>query len=86
MLKGQGSYSVIFKDHGSGIKKEELPFIKDRFYKGSSTKPGSGLGLSICDEIINLHGGTLDIDSAESEGTTVAITLPILQSADSASK
>ncbi len=77
ILKGAASYSVIFKDHGSGIKKEELPFIKDRFYKGSSTKPGSGLGLSICDEIINLHGGTLDIDSAESEGTTVAITLPV---------
>ena len=77
ILKGAGSYSVVFKDHGSGIKKEELPFIKDRFYKGSSTKPGSGLGLSICDEIINLHGGTLDIDSAESEGTTVAITLPV---------
>lgn len=77
ILKGPGTYSVIFKDHGSGIKKEELPFIKDRFYKGSSTKPGSGLGLSICDEIINLHGGTLDIDSAESEGTTVAITLPV---------
>jgi signal transduction histidine kinase len=77
LLKGPGTYSVIFKDHGSGIKKEELPFIKDRFYKGSSTKPGSGLGLSICDEIINLHGGTLDIDSAEAEGTTVAITLPV---------
>lgn len=77
LIKSAASYSVIFKDHGSGIKKEELPFIKGRFYKGSSTKPGSGLGLSICDEIINLHGGTLDIDSAESEGTTVAITLPI---------
>ena len=80
LLKAQNSYSVIFKDHGSGIKKEEIPFIKDRFYKGSSTKPGSGLGLSICDEIVNLHGGTLDIDSAESEGTTVTVTLPVINS------
>ena len=80
LLKSQNSYSVIFKDHGSGIKKEEIPFIKDRFYKGSSTKPGSGLGLSICDEIVNLHGGTLDIDSAESEGTTVTVTLPVINS------
>ncbi|MBQ2721006.1 MAG: sensor histidine kinase [Clostridia bacterium] len=77
MLRTATTYSVIFKDHGSGIKKEELPFIKGRFYKGSSTKPGSGLGLSICDEIVNLHGGTLDIDSEQGEGTTVAITLPI---------
>jgi len=77
MIKGQASYTIVFRDHGSGIKKEELPFIKGRFYKGSSTKPGSGLGLSICDEIINLHGGSLDIDSAEGDGTTVAITLPI---------
>ena len=77
MLRTATTYSVIFKDHGSGIKKEELPFIKGRFYKGSSTKPGSGLGLSICDEIVNLHGGTLDIDSEQGEGTTVAITLPV---------
>ncbi len=77
LLKAPKAYSVIFKDHGSGIKKDEIPFIKDRFYKGSSTKPGSGLGLSICDEIVNLHGGTLDIDSEESQGTTVAITLPV---------
>ncbi len=76
LLKGTVCYTVIFRDRGSGIKKEELPFIKGRFYKGSSTKPGSGLGLSICDEIINLHGGTLDIDSIEGEGTTVSVSLP----------
>ncbi len=71
-----GMYTVFFTDHGHGIKAEDLPKIKEKFYKGSSTKPGSGLGLAVCDEIIQLHGGSLNIESEEGKGTTVAVTLP----------
>lgn len=74
--ESEGYITTNIKDHGRGIKKEELPYIKEKFFKGSSTKPGSGLGLAICNEIVGLHGGTLDIDSIEFEGTTVSITLP----------
>ena len=75
-LKAGGGYSVIIKDTGAGISEKDLPMVKERFYKGASTKPGSGLGLSICNEIVTLHGGELNIYSKEGEGTKVVITLP----------
>lgn len=76
-LKQSDCYSVIIKDTGAGISEKDLPMVKERFYKGASTKPGSGLGLSICNEIVTLHGGELNIFSKEGEGTKVVITLPI---------
>ena len=75
-ISHDGMYTVFFTDHGSGIKASELPHVKERFYKGSSMKPGSGLGLAVCDEIMQLHGGSLDIDSQEGKGTTIALTFP----------
>lgn len=75
-MKQSGCYSVIIRDTGRGISEKDLPMVKERFYKGASSKPGSGLGLSICDEIVTLHGGQLDIHSKEGEGTSVVITLP----------
>jgi len=75
-LKQNGGYSVVIKDTGSGISEKDLPLVKERFYKGASTKPGSGLGLAICNEIVTLHGGELNIYSKEGEGTTVVILLP----------
>ncbi len=75
-LKQNGGYSVIIKDTGSGISEKDLPLVKERFYKGASTKPGSGLGLAICNEIVTLHGGELNIYSKVGEGTSVVILLP----------
>jgi len=75
--EADGEISIMVKDNGSGISKEDLPRIKERFYKGKSTKRGSGIGLAICDEIINMHGGRLEIDSVETEGTSVTIILPL---------
>jgi len=71
--------SVVFeiKDTGCGIDPSELPTIKEKFVKGKHSQSGSGLGLSISDEIIRLMGGTLDIESVLNEGTTVTITLPV---------
>ncbi len=73
---------VIITDTGCGIKKEDLPRIKDKFYKANQTVRGSGIGLAVADEIINLHKGKLEIDSVEGEGTTVTISLPVLDSDD----
>ena len=75
-LKQNGGYSVIIKDTGSGISEKDLPLVKERFYKGASTKPGSGLGLAICNDIVTLHGGELNIFSKVGEGTSVVILLP----------
>ena len=68
---------IRIRDHGPGVPPEELPFIKYKFYKGSSKARGSGIGLAVCDEIINSHNGTLDIANAPGGGCAVTIRLPI---------
>ena len=67
---------VVVRDWGAGIPESELPFVKEKFYKGSSKQRGSGIGLAVTDEIVRLHGGRLDISSRAGEGTLVTITLP----------
>jgi two-component system OmpR family sensor kinase len=67
---------VCVRDYGPGVPEAELPFIKQKFYKGSSKARGSGIGLAVCDEIIALHNGTFTIRNAEGGGTEVLIRLP----------
>lgn len=67
---------VVVSDSGVGISKEDLPKIKNKFYKANNTRPGSGIGLALADEIVRRHKGRLEIDSEEGVGTTVTITLP----------
>ncbi|KPU45653.1 alkaline phosphatase synthesis sensor protein PhoR [Oxobacter pfennigii] len=75
--KEEGENVVIrIKDNGSGISKEDLPYVKERFHKGKSSKSKNGLGLSICDEIVKLHGGSLEIKSEQGMGTEVVVILP----------
>ncbi len=68
---------VQIRDHGPGVPEEELPFIKQKFYKGSSKARGSGIGLAVCEEIITRHEGQLEIGNAEGGGCVVTIRLPI---------
>lgn len=73
-----GDYVIIeVKDNGPGIHEEDLPYIKEKFYKGRNSKSNTGLGLSICDEIVKLHGGNMEIKSKIQEGTIVIVSLPI---------
>jgi len=69
---------ISISDTGAGIPAEDLPHIKEKFYKANTTVRGSGIGLAVADEIIRLHNGDLDVDSVLGEGTTVRITLPIV--------
>ena len=64
------------RDYGRGIPDNELPHVKEKFYKGSSKDRGNGIGLSICDEIVTRHGGHLDIFNAKDKGCIVNIYLP----------
>lgn len=64
-------------DTGCGISSEELPKVKEKFYKGKSSKSKNGIGLSICDEIISLMDGSFEIKSEVNNGTEVVITLPL---------
>jgi len=68
---------VRVRDFGPGIPEAELPFVKQKFYKGTSKARGSGIGLAVCDEIVKLHNGTFDIGNAEGGGCVVTIRLPI---------
>ncbi|MDO4419232.1 MAG: HAMP domain-containing sensor histidine kinase [Ruminococcus sp.] len=70
---------VVVTDTGCGIAPDDLPRIKDKFYKANQNVRGSGIGLAIADEIIALHGGTLDIESGIGVGTTVTIAIPVAE-------
>ncbi len=71
-----GNAVVRVVDHGVGIPEDELPFVKEKFFKGSAKGRGAGIGLAVCNEIITLHEGTLDVASVYGEGTEITITIP----------
>ncbi len=75
--KTDSAVTVSVSDTGAGIAPDDLPKVKQKFYKANKTKHGSGIGLAVADEIITRHGGTLEIDSELGKGTTVTITLPL---------
>ena len=75
-----GKVIVSVTDTGVGIKKSDLSKVKTKFYKANHTRRGSGIGLAVADEIVTMHGGTMDITSeGEGLGTTVTITLPTVE-------
>lgn len=75
--------SVSIRDFGRGISEEHLKEVTEPFYmedkSRSRSQGGAGLGLALCKKIIDVHGGTLDIESAVGKGTTVHFTLPLLK-------
>ena len=77
MTQEGDSYVVRIRDSGPGIPPAEVPFVKQKFYKGSSKARGSGIGLAVCDEIVQRHGGVFDIGNADGGGAIVTIRLPI---------
>ncbi len=70
---------VRIRDFGPGIPEDEIPLVKKKFYKGSSSVRGTGIGLAVCDEIVELHGGTLTLENAQGGGTLVTVCLPANQ-------
>ncbi|MCM3340532.1 HAMP domain-containing histidine kinase [Paenibacillus sp. MER TA 81-3] len=67
---------ITVEDTGAGIAEEDIEHVLQKFYKGNNSAAGSGLGLSICYEIVKLHQGQLKIDSQSGQGTKVYIYLP----------
>ena len=79
MTYEKGMVVVRIRDFGPGIPASELPLVKKKFYKGSSKARGTGIGLAVCDEIVDLHGGSLTLENAPGGGTLVTIRLPANQ-------
>ncbi|SHF39877.1 MULTISPECIES: sensor histidine kinase [Caloramator] len=71
---------IHIKDHGVGIPEDDIPKIFERFYRVDKTRDrktgGSGLGLSIVNEIIKKHNGTIEVKSRVGEGTEFIISIP----------
>ena len=80
---GKPMMVVAVEDGGRGIPDEDLPYIFERFYRGSLARehhiPGSGLGLAIVSEIVRRHGGQVDVSSTLGEGSTFTVSLPLSQ-------
>jgi signal transduction histidine kinase len=67
------------RDHGRGIPSEDLPRVFERFYRGSNIDvdtTGSGLGLAVARQIVEQHGGAIDIESQPGIGTVVSLRVP----------
>ncbi|MBS1488554.1 MAG: HAMP domain-containing histidine kinase [Bacteroidetes bacterium] len=67
---------IIIKDHGQGIEQSEIQKIFKPFYRSHQSKSqiaGSGIGLFLCKQIINVHGGQMNMESKQGEGTSVTL-------------
>ena len=79
IVNNSGFVRIRIRDFGPGIPADELSLVKKKFYKGSSKARGSGIGLAVCDEIVQMHGGELTLQNAVDGGTEVFVDLPIAQ-------
>ncbi len=81
------SVIISVKDQGIGIPPEQLGYIYERFYQVNGTSRrrfgGTGLGLAIANEICKAHGGTLEVKSAENQGSVFTMNLPRVPKPDS---
>jgi signal transduction histidine kinase len=80
VARGAG-VEVSVSDTGVGIPPEHVPLVFERFYRVDRSRTrstgGSGIGLAIVKELVQAHGGTIEMRSEVGVGTTVAFTLPV---------
>ena len=75
---GRPHHGVSVRDHGIGMSEAQRERVFERFYRAdaSGNIPGTGLGMSIVEEIVELHGGSVEIDSRLGQGTCMTVWLP----------
>ncbi|MFW2488084.1 HAMP domain-containing sensor histidine kinase [Clostridium chromiireducens] len=75
---GANAVVIEIKDNGMGIKKEDLPYVFERMYRGDKSRQkieGSGIGLTLVKKILTLHSGTIDVESKENKGTIFTVSI-----------
>ena len=74
---------ITFRDRGIGIPEEQIPLLFKRFSgtarEGTSGEPSTGLGLSLVKRVLDLHGGSIRVESAVGEGSTFTVELPVVE-------
>jgi two-component system sensor histidine kinase KdpD len=77
--RGSTYTQITISDRGVGIPAKELPHVFEKFYRASTAdgQGGSGLGLSICQGIVEAHGGSIEVQSQPGGGTCFLINLPL---------
>ena len=81
-----GTVRVAIQDQGVGIPAKEIAKLFDRFFRASTSTgiAGTGIGLSLVSQIVELHGGRVDVESVEGEGSTFIVQLPLRTGAEGA--
>lgn len=78
--EGEGMAVLTVEDQGIGIRRADLPRVFDRFYRGSNVVgriAGTGIGMAGARQIVEQHGGSIAVESAEGVGSTFTVTLPL---------
>src|SRR5262249_20758858 len=77
----RGHALLEVEDTGVGVAPEEIPRLFERFYRVEGTRgrnyEGSGIGLALVQELVRLHGGSIDARSVLGQGTTLAVRIPL---------
>ena len=77
VIEGEGEAIISVVDDGRGMDASERSHLFEPLKVGSSEKPGTGLGMSITEDIVDLHGGRILVDTAARRGTVIYVTLPL---------
>lgn len=76
----EGRCSIMISDHGTGIPKEDLPRLFQKFFRGRADSDdavaGSGLGLAFVNEVVHQHGGSVEVSSELGVGSVFTVRLP----------
>ncbi|NAS14041.1 hybrid sensor histidine kinase/response regulator transcription factor [Poritiphilus flavus] len=81
LTRGEEQAVLFVQDTGIGIHPDQLPYIFDRFYQADHSESreyeGTGIGLSLAKELVELHGGTIEVESKAGKGTLFTVKLPL---------
>ncbi|MNI76716.1 Sensor protein ZraS [compost metagenome] len=75
--ENRGNIRVVIKDNGTGICNNNIHYVFDPYFTTKKRSRNFGLGLSYCYNVIQKHGGKIEIYSESNKGTTVSISFPL---------